>query len=132
MVHLALVDANLKFTAIDVGAYRRNSDCGIFSKSNLGKAMATGRLHIPEDGPLPRTPHLGPLPYVVIGDKAFPPQKHVMRLFPGRRCSTYQQMYNYRLSRARRIVENAFVILVQDGEYTTQRWQFDRNDYMQL
>ncbi len=110
-VLLALVDANLKFTAIDVGAYGRNSDGGIFSNSNLGKAITRGQLHIPEDAPLPEASDLGPMPYVMIGDEAFPLQKHLMRPFPGRGTSKDQQIYNYRLSRARRIVENAFGIL---------------------
>lgn len=110
-VLLALVDANLKFIAIDVGAYGRNSDGGIFSNSNLGKAIASDTLRFPEDAPLPGAAHLGPMPYVVIGDDAFPLQKHLMRPYPGRGCPKNQQIYNYRLSRARRIVENAFGIL---------------------
>ena len=122
-VLMALVDANLKFIAIDVGAYGRNSNGGIFAKSNLGKAMGSGRLHLPQDASLPGAPYLGPMPYVMIGNEAFPLQKHLMRPFPGRRCSTNQQIYNYRLSRARRIVENVFIFLRQDGESTTQSWQ---------
>ena len=110
-VLLALVDADLKFIAIDVGAYGRNSDGGIFSNSNLGKAIANETLQFPEDAPLPGAAGMGPMPYVVIGDEAFPLQKHLMRPFPGRGCPKNQQIYNYRLSRARRIVENAFGIL---------------------
>lgn len=33
LVLLALVDANYQFCAIDVGAFRRNSDGGVFSSS---------------------------------------------------------------------------------------------------
>ena len=52
-----------------------------------------------------------PMPYVVIGDEAFSLQKHLMRPFTGRGCPKNQQIYKYRLSRARLIVENAFEIL---------------------
>lgn len=38
VVLLALVDAHYNFTAIDVGAYGKNSDGGIFATSGLGKA----------------------------------------------------------------------------------------------
>ena len=111
MVLLALVDANLKFIATDIGAYGRNSDGGIFTNSNLGQAMSRNTLMLPEDAPLPEAEHLGALPYVVIADEAFPLKKNLMRPFPGRGCSKSQQVYNYRLSRARRVVENAFGVL---------------------
>ena len=110
-VLLALVDADLKFIAIDMGAYGRNSDGGIFSNSNLGRAIASNTLHFPDDTPLPGAAHIGPMPFVVIGDEAFPLQQHLMRPFPGKGCPKNQQIYNYRLSRARRIVENAFGVL---------------------
>jgi hypothetical protein len=40
-----LVGAQYNFTAVDVGAYGRNSD-GIFGNSNLGKALQRGTLLI--------------------------------------------------------------------------------------
>ncbi len=110
-VLLALVDANLKFIAIDIGAYGRNSDGGIFTNSNLGQSMDQDTLNLPEDSPLPGAQQLGALPYVVVADEAFPLKTNMMRPFPGRGCTRKQQIYNYRLSRARRIVENAFGIL---------------------
>lgn len=39
VVHMALVDAHYNFIAIDVGAYGRNSDGGIFIYSKLGKGL---------------------------------------------------------------------------------------------
>ena len=107
-VLMALVDSNYKFIAIDVGAYGRNSDGGIFANSNLGKAIASNSLHFPADAGLPGADQL---PYVIIGDEAFPLQEHLLRPFPGTGCQKNKQIYNYRLSRARRIVENTFQIL---------------------
>ena len=111
IVLMALVDAHYKFTCIDVGSYGRNSDGGILAHSNLGKALASDHLNLPESTILPEASHLGPLPYVIIGDEAFPLTNHMLRPFPGKQCSEDKQIFNYRLSRARRVVENAFGIL---------------------
>lgn len=110
-VLLALVDANLQFIAIDVGSFGRNSDGGIFAHSNLGKALSAGTLNLPKETPLPGAQHLGPMPYVIVGDEAFPLQKNVMRPFPGRKCTEKQRTFNYRLCRARRTSENGFGVL---------------------
>ena len=51
------------------------------------------------------------MPYVFVADEAFPLQRHLLRPYPGRELSMEQQAFNYRLSRARRIVESAFGLL---------------------
>lgn len=110
IVLLAVVDANYRFLCIDVGAYGRNSDAGIYSSSNLGHAIADNTLNFPTDEPLPGK--TDPVPYVMVGDEAFPLQRHLLRPFPGRNCPLDQMEFNYRLSRARRMVESAFGLLV--------------------
>ena len=57
------------------------------------------------------TGDLGHVSYVMIGDEAFPLQEHLMRPFPGRGCPYDKQLFDYRLSRARRIMKNALGIL---------------------
>jgi hypothetical protein len=39
VVLLALVDANYKFTIIDIGGYGKSSDGGLFARSILGKSL---------------------------------------------------------------------------------------------
>uniref|UniRef100_A0A671R801 DDE Tnp4 domain-containing protein n=1 Tax=Sinocyclocheilus anshuiensis TaxID=1608454 RepID=A0A671R801_9TELE len=90
IVLLALVDAHYPFRVIDVGAFGRNSDGGVFSRARPIWLKGS-----PEFGV----------------DSAFSLQKHLMRPFPGQQLTTEKRVYNYRLSRARRVVENAFGIL---------------------
>jgi hypothetical protein len=55
IVLLALVDAQYNFIVVDVGAYDKNSDGGIFGNSNLGKALQRGTLPIRGNASLPDT-----------------------------------------------------------------------------
>jgi hypothetical protein len=48
---------------------------------------------------------------VQVGDDAFPLIKNLLKPFSGNNISVKQKVFNYRLSRARRIAENVFGIL---------------------
>lgn len=113
IVLLALVDANYRFISVDVGAYGKNSDGGIFASSNMGKALLRKSFNIPPDKSLPGTNII--VPHVIVGDEAFPLNKHVLRPFPGSQITNdiAKKTFNYRLSRARRLSENVFGILTQ-------------------
>ncbi|KAL3229429.1 hypothetical protein MRX96_023612 [Rhipicephalus microplus] len=51
-------------------------------------------------------------PHVFVGDEAFQLRPDFMRRLPGSRSVPAEVIYNYRLSRERRCVENAFGIFV--------------------
>jgi len=110
---LALVDANYKFTIIDVGGYGKSSDGGLFARSILGKSLEANTLNIPNSKPPPNSED--PLPFVMVGDEAFPLKKYLLLPYPGISAQNDEskKIYNYRLSRACRVVENAFGILTQ-------------------
>ncbi|KAK7160675.1 hypothetical protein R3I93_008363 [Phoxinus phoxinus] len=109
VVLMAVVDANYKFVYVNVGAQGRLSDGGLFAHSDLHRAMETGRLNFPPPEPLPNTTTV--VPYMFVADDAFPLRTDLQKPFPHRQLDHDQRIYNYRLSRARRVVENAFGIL---------------------
>ena len=114
---MVLVDADHRFIFVDVGSYGSNGNSGVFKASAFGQAFMQGNLHVPGPKELPGYPQGGALPYCIIVDEAFPLWMDLLRPFPrvqGEARLPYSKtIFNYRLSRARKIVENAFDILVQ-------------------
>lgn len=76
IVLLAIVDANYKFIFVDVGAYGKEGDSGIFNKCRISEIIKTSE-YFPPPEILPDTNKK--LPYVHIGDEAFRLEPHMMR-----------------------------------------------------
>ncbi|XP_028410490.1 putative nuclease HARBI1 [Dendronephthya gigantea] len=109
VILLALVDANYKFIYVDVGAAGRAGDAGVFGDSALKEALISNSLNIP-----PATTIRGistKVDYHIVADDAFPMTTQMMKPYPHRNLEKEKRIFNYRLSRARRVVENAFGIL---------------------
>ena len=106
---MAIVDAQYRFVAVDIGAFGKQSDGGTFSAWNLGRAITSGSFDKPDRKPLPNTNIL--LPHAFVADAAFPLSENLLRPYPGKNLAEEKKIFNYRLSHARRIVENAFGIL---------------------
>ena len=66
---MAVINANYQFTLVDTSYVGRQSDGGVFSASNLGFAMNSGKLSIPS--PRKVSEFHKDLSYVFIGDEAF-------------------------------------------------------------
>jgi len=109
IVLLALVDAAYKFLYVDVGSYGWISDGGVFNSCGLAVALESNALNMPSDGLLPNSNVM--CPFVVVADDAFALKKYLMKPYGLRHLTKEQRVYNYRLSRARRVVENAFGIM---------------------
>ena len=99
----------IDFIYLDIGACGRQSDGNIFQNCTLGQALRNQTLNLSPPTKSPRSE--GRLPFVFVGDKAYSLMKNLMRPFPGQGLDLEKKIYNYRLSCARRIVENAFGIL---------------------
>lgn len=99
VILLAVVDHNYCFSYIEVGHKGSESDGGVFQNSSLWLPL--------ENGLLPDGCYL-------IGDDAFPLKPYLMKpyIVANRALTVEERIYNYRVSRARRIVENGFGILV--------------------
>nr|CAH7765263.1 unnamed protein product [Callosobruchus chinensis] len=94
VVLMALVDSDYCFIFADCGCQGRLSDGAVFRNTRLFKKIENNELHCPPPEPL-----IGrnkEVPYVFVGEHD--------------KGSKYR-IFNYRLSRARRVVENTFGLL---------------------
>lgn len=120
IVLMAVCDGNYNFTLVDIGQYGSNNDSGVLSNSEMGKAFEDGTINFPAAVHLPGCNQLPSLLYFIVGDEIFALKPWLMRPYPGRNISEERSIFNYRLSRARRVIENCFGILVA-------RWRIFRS-----
>ena len=91
-----------------------NSDGFIFSESSFGKSILRGNFNFPPAETLPNCEEgTEKIHYFVAADNAFPNRHNILTPFCGRNkdfiaSNVAQVTYNYRLSRGRRVIENAF------------------------
>lgn len=104
LLMLAVADASYRFIMVDIGAQGRFSDGSFFKKSPLETFFEEGALGLPSG--------VSKWPVCLVGDAAFPLRTYLMRPYSGRKLNERKKVFNYRLSRARRCIENAFGILV--------------------
>lgn len=110
IVLFAVVDANYNFIYANVGCQGRISDGGVFSHTTFQECLKNNTMHLPPSSSLPGRRNT--TPFVFVADDAFPLSKNIMKPFPGAQIKgSKQRVFNYRLSRARRVSENAFGII---------------------
>ena len=113
LVLMVIVGPDYRFICVDIGGYGKNSDGGIFYTSDMGQRFEAGLMNISKDKPFPRQNES--CSHVLIGDEAFALKPYLMRPFTYRqsRFSPRKEIYNISRFKARRVVENAFGILVK-------------------
>lgn len=67
---MAAWDAHYRFTMVDMGAFGRQSDSGVFKESAFESRLLEGKLEIPLPTTLPGTDVM--TPYTFVGNAAFP------------------------------------------------------------
>lgn len=109
IVLLGLADANYNFLYVDIGCQGRISDSGVFKNCSLYKHLQQNNLRFPK--PKPLEGRQKEIPYFFVGDEAFALETYLMKVFPGIHSKgSPERIFNYRLCRARRIIENVFGI----------------------
>ena len=108
-VLLAIVDANYKFIYTSVWCNGRILDNGLFKNCNLYSALEHNSLNIPKELTLLWTEQV--VPFVVVADDVFLLKAYIMKLYSQQGLTPEEWVFNYHLSCAWRVVENAFSIL---------------------
>lgn len=121
IVLMALADANYCFLWCSVGHPGNSSDAGIFNRSSLKRRLQTNTLGLPPPEPLPNDDRN--ITFFIIGDDAFPLNPWLMKKFPTRNVTPKERIFNYRISRPRLVVENAFGILANRWRCLTTTMQ---------
>ncbi|XP_068135717.1 putative nuclease HARBI1 [Hyperolius riggenbachi] len=106
IILMALVNANYEFLFVDIGRNGRMSDGGVIERTTFFHKLRSNQLNLPDNASTKN--HLN---FVFVADEAFPLQPHLLKPFPAKNIQYRQAIFNYRLSRARMLVENAFGIL---------------------
>ena len=103
---------------MDVGCQGSVSDGGVFCRTSLWKAIEENSIYLPQEKPLPQNPDPVSedtsdmnIDYFFVCDDAFPLGLHLMKPYSKQHLSEERRIFNYRLSRARRVSENALGIL---------------------
>ncbi|CAL4093492.1 unnamed protein product, partial [Meganyctiphanes norvegica] len=114
MVLLAVCDSNYRFTFVDIGSYGKSCDSAIYKHSVLFEKLNAKTLNIPDSRPISTGGE--PLPFAFVGDEAFGLSANMLRPYGGKFLTKDKKIFNYRLSRARGCIEQAFGIL-------TNKWR---------
>ena len=118
LVLLAIAGPDNECLFADIGTNGRVSDGGVWNKSKIAQMIENKQIELPADRCLPFGSKK--LPHVFIADDAFALKRYLMKPYPQNGLDDTKKIYNYRHSRARRIVENLFGIVAN-------RWRVFRS-----
>ena len=101
---MAIANSDYEFIVVDIGEGGKQSDGGIFANGHIGYFLGL---------PAPRqiSPSLEVhFPYVFTRDEAFPLETYLINSYPRSCIGIKERVANYRISRARKVVEHTFGI----------------------
>ena len=106
-----ICDARYIFSMVYIGCFGSNNNSGVFHNSPMGKAFFIDEISLLVAECLEDSPTFGKVPYVLVDDEAFSLQPWLLRPYPGQGTPAEKRIFNHRLSRACRVIENASGIL---------------------
>ena len=110
IILLAIVTSDYKILWADVSGIGSSSDAHMYNQSDFKRGLAENTIPgWPDADPLPHDHR--DVPYFLVGDDAFSLETYMMKPYGHKNLSRDERIFNYRLSRARRVVENTFGIL---------------------
>lgn len=107
-VLFGVANANYELIYFNYGVNGRVSDGGVIQLTDLYTKLKNGTLNIPGCGMVGNER----LPYVFVADDAFSLTTNIMKPINRKIGTKENKIFNYRLSRARRMIESVFGILV--------------------
>ena len=119
IVLLGLIDSDYKFIFIGVGCQGRISDGGVSRNTRLYNRLVSDELNLPDPMELPESQNPAwsftgksmSTPFVIVGNKAFSLNEHLMKPYAKIELDDSKRIFNYRLLRFCRCSENAFGII---------------------
>ncbi|KAG5863759.1 hypothetical protein JTB14_030616 [Gonioctena quinquepunctata] len=109
IVLMAVANANCEFIYCDVGTNGRISDGGVLSHTTFYEKLVNNDLQIPKPAGMPNSNEI--VEYTFVGDEAFAMRPDLIKPYSSEALNRERRIFNYRLSRARRTIENTFGIL---------------------
>lgn len=106
IVLMALVNAYYEFVFIDIGKNGRLSDGGVIKYTEFYQILKTKSLNLPTIAETKNN-----LNYVFLGGEAFALGKNFLWPYPQKDLTYEKRIFNYKLSRARNVSENAFGLI---------------------
>ncbi|GFG37124.1 hypothetical protein Cfor_05785 [Coptotermes formosanus] len=105
---MGTADSNYEFIYFKFGTNGHVSDQGVLEYTDFYDKLQNECLKMPESSDVKGRK----LPYIFVGDEAFSLRKDFLKPYNVKQLTRERRIFNYRLSRARRIIEYVLGILV--------------------
>ncbi|PNF19897.1 hypothetical protein B7P43_G12288 [Cryptotermes secundus] len=108
-VLFGVANVNYELLYFSFGSNGRESDGGVFQSTDFYRTLESGSLNVPKETIVAGRN----MPFVLVADDAFPLRKDIMKPFSRKVNTPARKIFNYLLSRARRMIESVFGIIVE-------------------